>query len=236
MIDVVFTDDDGTLIPLVLDAAPTEQHRANAIATEHEVERGVSVSDHYRPERRLLVVDVVISDTPIRSNAAVGVGLEVVDLDLPSRLTQGPPKFNGQSWEAATPARSAAPPTKLTTLRPSSEVQRIADSWAILMDARERALLAVVTTAYETYEDCVLLEVLANRTSADGSWLRAQLTFAELRLVSTELVDDPVPARPRDRRQVDRGSQEAEEASPQLQSVEVRIANLIAPAWQGLGF
>lgn len=236
MIDVVFTDPDtGALIPLVLDAAPTEQHRANAIATEQEVERGVSVADHVRAERRTLTVEAVISDTPIATNAAIAVLPQLVELEQPSRLTQGPPKFDGRTWEGATPAIGAAPPGKATVLQPSTLPKRVADTWAILMDARDRALLAIVTTKWETYEDCVLLEVLANRTAADGSWMRATLTFAELRLVSTELVDDPVPARPRDRRQVDRGSQEAQESQPRLRSIARRGFDSVAPFFSGLG-
>ena len=235
MIDVVFRDTDGTLYPLVLDATPTEQHRANAIATEQEVERGVSVADHYRPERRTFTVEAVISDTPIAPNEAIGVSLEPIDLDLPSRLTQGPPKYKNGQWEGATPATAAAPPTRLTVLQPTETPNRVLDSWALLKDARDRALLATVTTAWETYEDCVLLELLANRTAADGSWMRVSMTFAELRMVSTQLVADPVPLRPRDHRQTDRGSQEAEEASPRLRSLARQGLDAVAPILSNLG-
>ncbi len=220
MLEIVFEDLDGTLVPLVLDAAVEEQHRANAIATEHEVERGVSTSDHVRPERRVLTIDVRISDTPVASTSALGVSLETVDLDLPPRLvTEGEPQFDGRSWAGSKVGQQAAPPTKLSVWTPETPPKRVADAWALLMDARERSLLATVTTGWETYEDMVLLEVLATRAAEDGSWLRASLTFAELRMVSTQLVADPVPARPRDRRQVDRGSQEAQEAPPRLRSL-----------------
>lgn len=200
-IDIVF-DDDGELVALVLDAAPTEQHRATAIATEHEVERGVAISDHVRPERRTLTLEVVISDDPIRGNAAIGVSTVSVELKV-------------------------EPPVKASVFQADTTPTRVVDAWRQLIDARDRALLATITTRFETYEDMVLIEVISNRTAADGSWLRAELTFAELRTVETQFVDDPVPSRPRDRRQVDRGSQEAQEAPPRLRSLAHRAIEAV---------
>jgi hypothetical protein len=162
MLEIVFEEriEGGiNLIPLVIDAAPSEIHRASAAATEHEVERGVSLTDHVRPERRNLTLDVILSDTPLS-----GAGEE-------------------------------------------REFTRVADGWALLLDARERALPAVVTTRLEVYEDLVLIDAETTRTAKDGSWLRVELVFAQIRKVSSELVDDPQPGRPRDRRVVDLGPQ-----------------------------
>src|SRR5690606_24054762 len=64
MADIVF-DDGGTLVPVVIDATPEERHRMSAIATDQEVERGVTTTDHVRPEPRLLTLQAVISDTPL---------------------------------------------------------------------------------------------------------------------------------------------------------------------------
>lgn len=95
---------------------------------------------------------------------------------------------------------------------------RIRDAWDQLLDAQARALLGVVTTNVRTYEDMVLLEAVATKRAADGTWIRAELTFAEVILVATELVDDPTPARPRDRRQTNLGDQATEPADERLRS------------------
>lgn len=184
MADVIFTDDDGRLIALQLDATPEEIHRASAHATENEVERGVAVVDHVRPERRVLTLNVVISDTP---------------LDAGDR-----------------------------------ELTRTRDVWAQLIDARDRALLAQITTRLETYEDMVLVEAETTRTSADGTWIRAQLTFAEIRRVSTELVDDPTPTRPRDRSQENLGPQATEDASERQESFAHRGLRDLGNAFPGV--
>ncbi len=175
-VEIVFADGDR-LVALVLDATLEERHRASAQATEHEVERGVAVTDHVRPERRVLTLDVVISDAPLGAAA------------------------------------------------PDTEPTRVVDAWATLLDARDRALLAVVTTRLETYEDMVLTEASTTRTAADGSWIRVEVTFSEVRQVATELVDDPVPERSRDHRQENVGSQATAEATPRMQSALVQGAS-----------
>lgn len=177
MADIVF-DDGGVLVPFVIEVTEEERHRMSAQVTEHPVERGASITDHMRPERDVLTLQVVISATP----------LFAPDEDLPTRIR---------------------------------------DAWEQLLDARNRALLAVVTTSTRTYEDMVLIEAVASKRSADGTWLRAELTFAEVVLVATELVDDPTPARPRDRIQKNVGDQATTEAPPQLRSVARRALDAV---------
>lgn len=105
---------------------------------------------------------------------------------------------------------------------PDGIENRARDAWDQLVDAQQRALLAIVTVPLRTYENMALLEAVTTRRAADGSWIRAELTFGEVRQVSTELVDDPVPARARDRDEENRGSQAAEEAPPRLRSLAVQ--------------
>lgn len=184
MADIVFEDGD-VLVDLVIDVTKEERHRASAQATEHPVERGVSISDHVRPERDVLSLDIVITDTPL---------------------------FFAEEEERLT---------------------RVHDVWEQLIDARDRALLATVTTAIRTYEEMVLIEATTTRRSEDGTWMHASLTFAEIRRVSTELVDDPLPARAHDQNERSRGSQSTEEAAPRLRSAVVQVTDFISSAFGG---
>ncbi|MGE0785985.1 MAG: phage baseplate protein [Sandaracinaceae bacterium] len=232
MADIVF-DDDGTLVPVVIDATPEERHRMSAIATDHDVERGVTITDHVRPEPRTLTLLAVISDTPIRATDALGGSLQTYELELPARSahSRSARQTGPSSWEPAEVSERAADPVRVQLFTPDVEnPTRVVDTWATLLDARDRALLATVTTRLETYESMVLLEATTTRTAADGTWIRCELTFRQIRQVALELVDDPVPARPRDRARVDRGSQSTEEASPQLTSVFLDSARLVARA------
>jgi hypothetical protein len=168
MIEIIY-DDGGVLSAFGFDATTDERHTASAKATEHQVERGVNIVDHVRPDRRDFEIEVTISDTPV-----------------------------GQDHEGLT---------------------RVVDTWAQLLDVRDRALLCTITTRIETLENMALISAETVLTAADGTWITCRLLFAEVRLVSTEFVDDPVPTRTRDRRQVSRGSETTEEPTPVVQEV-----------------
>lgn len=228
MIDVVFFDEqtDGSLrlIPLVFDATPQEQHRSSSIATEDEIETGASTTDHLRPERRSLTFEAVITDIPIASNDAITVFEEATELAIPGgRSLTRPARFESGEAKPAEFEEDAGRLVRATILGAGGEVTRVDDALALLEDVRQRALLAIVTTRFETYEDMALLEMVATRTAADGSWLRAQFTFRELGFQSVEIVEDPLPLRPRDRMQEEKGAQETTPAPDRLVSGLSRI-------------
>lgn len=229
MADIVF-DDAGTLVAVVIDATVEERHRMAAIATDQEVERGVAVTDHVRPEPRLLTLQAVISDTPIRPTEALGGGLQTYELELPGLGYHAKParQTGPSSWAAAELGERAADPIRVQLYTPDqAEPTRVVDTWRALLDARDRALRATITTRLETYESMVLIEANTTRTAQDGTWIKCELTFKQIRTVASELVDDPVPARARDRRQQNRGSQSTEEAPPQMTSLLQRGLDLL---------
>lgn len=231
MVEIIF-EDGGNIVPIVADAATEERHRMAAIATKQEVERGVDVTDHVRPEPRILTLTVVISDTPIRPTSDLGGGLATYELDLPAQGVGAAPKLVGPAtWQAGAISERAADPVRVQVYTPEREPTRVVDTWRTLLDARDRALLATVTTRLETYESMVLTEATTTRTAADGTWIRVELTFEQLRTASSELVDDPVPLRERDRRQQNRGSQSTEEATDResvlVQATEGIISDLL---------
>ncbi|MEM9407169.1 MAG: phage baseplate protein [Acidobacteriota bacterium] len=206
-VEIVF-EDGADLVPLVLDAAPEERHRASSIATENEVEEGVAITDHVRPERRTLTLDVVISDTPIEATAAVTLLQNAVDVDLGEQIQRiSDATLDGETWRPAEYDAKASS-AQLAVLQPAEPTTRVVDAWRQIIDARDRVLRATVTTKIETYESMVLIEAIVNRTAEDGTWLRAELTFAEIRDVATEFVVDEVALRPRDRPEGNNGSQE----------------------------
>lgn len=107
------------------------------------------------------------------------------------------------------------------------------DTLVLLEEAIERHLPALIVTEWKTYgddEDWMLVEAVADRTPKDGaSWIRATLTFAPLIPFNTELVDDPTPARPRDRRQTDQGAQGTTAATPQMESLTADMIDQLPP-------
>jgi hypothetical protein len=223
--EIVF-DDDGVLLALIFDVCSEERHRASAQATEHDVERGVAITDHVRPERRLLTLEVVVSDTPFRAGGDVSGVVEAVEVPVSPAAVQRGPKRTGDRFERGALEQSQGS-QYLAVFQADGEMTRVVDKWARIIDARDRALLATITTKIETYTNMVLVEAQTTRTAADATWLRAELTFAEVRQVSLELVNDPVPARVRDRREVNRGAQATQPATPRLRSDAVQILDAL---------
>jgi hypothetical protein len=180
MIEFVFEDGDSLTV-LRADASPEQRHGFTSTVTAHEVERGVDVTDHVKPERRPFTAECVFGGTSARDGA--------------------------------------------------SDPDRARDAWATLLDARDRALLTIITTPLETLEDMVLVDAQTTRTNKDGSWIRVELTFASMRMVASELVDDPIPARARDRAQTDLGTQATQPT--ELRSVLSRLPDAVAGLFAG---
>ena len=55
---------------VTLDASLRERHLSTAKATDHPVEKGTAITDHIRPEPLQLVIEGVVSNTPLPSPTA----------------------------------------------------------------------------------------------------------------------------------------------------------------------
>lgn len=158
-----------------------------------------------------LFIDVVTEEQHSLSSQVtdhpVEIGVNIVDHMKPE-----PRQLMIHGVIAAAPLKAQAGDESPTRTR---------DQWEILTRARDKALLAIVTTEIETYDSMVLSDVRAPRTSQDSEWLKVDLTFKQIRKVATETAIEP--PRPRDRRQVNRGTQAVREAPSQMRSLLSRL-------------
>lgn len=109
--------------------------------------------------------------------------------------------------------------TQLDNSHVGVQLTRRKDAWDLLRRAKDEHLLSIINTSLRTYDDMVLLEATASITAKDGTWLRAHVHFEPMQTFSTRLVDDPTPARARERAQTQLGTQSTTEAPPQLISI-----------------
>jgi hypothetical protein len=91
----------GETKTIVFDATLREVHTAAGTVTEHAVEKGGKVSDHFRPSQKRVSIEAVISNTPIKPVGGKTGEVRAVNLDvkdshvvapgvrLPNRRSQG---------------------------------------------------------------------------------------------------------------------------------------------------
>lgn len=61
-----------------VDASVRENHGLDGVLTDHPVERGIDITDHYRVNPRVLTIEAVVSNTPINSSYPIGTTIDAV--------------------------------------------------------------------------------------------------------------------------------------------------------------
>jgi hypothetical protein len=72
MASVIWTMKSGGLGVLEFDAVPNESHVVSATVTEHPVEEGANMSDHAKPNLRVVTLEGVITNTPLNETTTQG--------------------------------------------------------------------------------------------------------------------------------------------------------------------
>jgi hypothetical protein len=152
-----------------LDAAISTQHTRNVTATKHPVEKGAKITDHLRPEPEQLVIEGLVSNTPLGRTAqtrAVG--------------------FVGSEFQT-----TAAAPSAFGTPGYAEEAFKKLD------DIAGKGVLVTIATQYMTYTDMALTSFVAPRDGNTGDALRFTATFEKIVIVSNKLTTIRPSADPR---------------------------------------
>jgi len=59
---------------VLIDVVVTEQHASDVTITDHPVEKGVDITDHFQPKPRALRLDCVVTDTPLDAGSVATPG------------------------------------------------------------------------------------------------------------------------------------------------------------------
>lgn len=156
---VLFIPTTGFL--LELDTTLKEEHTADSKTTKHPVEQGVKVTDHVRPEPRELVIEGIVSNTPVTQR----------QYNQASTALNPPYQMLGTSASAGT-----------TVAKVSGWAEYV---WKTLVDARDKSMLFTVMANVDTYADMVMTSLKATKDAKTGDSIRLNLKFEELRQVVT---------------------------------------------------
>lgn len=221
MADIIgITVKRGTWIGSIsLDASLSEGHSMTAEATDHPVEQGSSISDHVHIKPRVVTIEGIISNHPIKLPASQVDGVNEVDVEfewkavpnLPVQL--GGPGLLGAATGALVSAvggdvqkgsaKGFEPPfDRVQSVR--EELDRI---W------KEGEPIDIVTTL-AVYHDMVIESLEITRSAGSSSIMNFTATCKQISLVSTGLVvAPPEPKVERGKEEKDRGKQAAGPAS-----------------------
>lgn len=143
-----------------LDASISETHTKRVEATTHPVERGAKITDHLRPEPSEIVIEGLVSNTPVGRGAAV----RAVEFAGTGNM------FMSAGVEAsfATPGYAE-------------------EAFAKLRDIAERGELVTVVTSLTTYTDMAIVSLDVPRDRSTGDAIRFSCTLRQIVLVENKV-------------------------------------------------
>jgi hypothetical protein len=199
----------GATKTIEFDATLREVHTAAGTVTEHPVEKGSKVSDHFRPSQQRLSIEAVISNTPItpiggKSGSVRAVNLEVKDttivgpgVRIPQRKTQG-----------------------AQVLQFSQQFDRVKDVVAELRTLAKAGTLLEIVNGIVDYQDMVILNQVTPRASTDGSSVTVTIDAVHISFVETSTVKAPAPRKQNKvTKRGNKGAKEAADESKEKESV-----------------
>ncbi len=179
MTSIQYTERDGTLKLLDVDALVNEGNAAISEVTENPVELGADVADHVRDKSDALTIEFVITNTPTRTVSSHANGV------------LGSYRDNGKG---------------AVVLQFDAAFDRVAAVHADLLRVKRAGLLWQVSTPLRTYADFLLEQVQASRDPKTGNSAKFTLNLRRAIFVSTQFVAAP-PLLPRTPPRTNNGTQ-----------------------------
>ena len=209
------TDPPSAMGWLGFDVVFSEEHERSAVVTDHAVEQGINVVDNVRPLPDRVELEVLVSNSPINSPDAQRLPL-TIDLPQPNEgsfLAGGTGALIGKVAHALSGPEGDPnnPPSSLqrflgfTGALPST-ISPLVDQFvgdtdyvrnayeAILTSLRNTATLLSVNTPRATYTNMILSNIKMHRDASVGTSARMTLEFQQIRIVSSSIVDAPLPS------------------------------------------
>lgn len=171
----------GAAQQLMLDASVQEQHTAMAQVTEHQVEQGVSITDHVRPMPKRISIEGIITNTPIV---------------VPTTYMQGVTAQTTKSQQTVNQSSPTSPPAtqvQFTTLQFQGQIDRVKAVYADLVTACLNGYLFSVTTSLASYTNMVAVSLAVPRNVDTGNVLQFTIDMQEIRIVQTSTTTIAVP-------------------------------------------
>lgn len=166
---------------ITADCVPREKHTGRVTVTTHPVEDNTKIADHAVVEPDTLVLDVVLSNSPLIGKDHDAPQWRVVSKSSPNPLRRG----------------SARKELERVGTSGDVEVGRAETKYQFLQQARkDRALLSISTTL-EDYTNLLITEIDVDRTVQTGDSIHLTISFQQVETVASREAQLPEESRAR---------------------------------------
>jgi hypothetical protein len=207
---------------LFWECVTSESHEHTSTVTEHPVEAGANISDHYRTELDKLELDMWLSNEPIDYNSPNGIAaqyggfLGVTDLSTYKRpIVAGAQTPNTFSLSITNNVQALLTGGHGNPLSATAQVlqftqrfNRLADVHKMLEQLRNDAYVFSVITKAAVYPSMVIEKWSMKRDAQSGTGAGISVSLKQLRLVETKSVQVPQPVQPRGQLPKNNGTQQ----------------------------
>jgi hypothetical protein len=237
------TDPAASLGQLHFDVVTQELHERTCEVTEHPVEQGVNIVDHVRPNTDRVSLEVFVSNTPVYSTDGQVLPL-TMSLDKPGQVTAaGNSSFFAGGTSALLDVGLQAIglqqgfPSSITAnvLQFQGDIDYVQNCCNTLNRLRDTATLLSVVTPKQFYSNMIIDGDVMRRDAQSGTGAYFSLSFRQIRVVSSSIVDAPLPTIVRDTPVLDKGKKEAQAAPIQKESVARNLRGKATGFLSGLG-
>lgn len=236
---ITWEDDTGQTQVIRFDAIFSESHEALNVITEHPVEEGANVADHVRDELDRVSLVGFVSNKPLWSNPGVEEFMDFssVELDIPDPpLKLSPGLLIGEAIDAGVGALTGAlgAGNSATVLNGSDFRNRVREMQETLKGVKAEHREVRVETGVEDYDNMQIERIGTLRTVQDGDGATFTIDLKQIRKVSNETVQAPVPAEARGQLPGAKGSKAAE-ASKNDDKKSEEARSIAAQLFDGAG-
>lgn len=216
---------------LYFDVVLSESAELSSEITSSPVEKGANISDHVREQLDRVVLEVFVSNHPIipedlQDAGSRGGSVNGVPLDVPkySPPINSPGALYGAALGAVEGAVKGllgvgADPNVATVLKFSKSFDAGEECLKVLQKARTGKKLVTVHTNARDYESMIVEKIGVRRDESTGAGTTFTISLVQIRFVSLELVNAPLPSFPRAAKKKDRGKQDTKPTETKKKSL-----------------
>ena len=202
---------------VVVDGSIHELHSISGEATEHPIEDGATIADHYHLRPRKYQIDGIITNQPLELPSSNVSGVR--EVDKPFTWKANPTIFGGTPLSTSVGGAgligmvggaiaSAAGLDQHTGMARGFEPEfnRVASAREELIKYMTDGAPIEITTALEVYPNMVIESFDIDRDKSTGDSMKFSITALQIRIVSTEFsVAPPLPKVERGKPASDKG-------------------------------